>query len=1104
MAIAYCRLEYVKRSEGGNACRLSSYFVRDRIEFFGTKFQEPTIYNFEWKGKSDYHKILLPSHVSEKFLNPEYLWNSAELVENRKNSQVAAQFCLALPRDREVTFEDCIELVETFSKKHFVSKGLAVQIDFHCDDAQNPHAHLLVTTRNFDDSGKAFNKTKPRNIFASCRKGYVDNAVAWGVEWKHDQNALFAEKGYQLRVDDTAVQPQKHIGPRRMRSPGSSVFEENEILKDLNQLESSDPSKILAKITTHQSVFSFEDIEFYLLKHVPENRQDSVRKEFWGQDEIIHLYTRTNEKKNIFTTKEILEEERRILRIAKRIKDRNLNIKVSSDSYHTFTEQLNSEQAEAFKNTVFGENLVCINGNAGTGKSYLLNALKDAYEDSGFDVRGLGPDYATASVLDEKGFEDSENIHRFLFSYRNHKRYVNPRREVWIVDEASKVSNRSLLELLKVADKEKVKVVLCGDNAQFNPVERGEMFQHFCKKFGSCNLVDIQRQKAKDQRDIAKLWAKGEASKAIDLISSNGDFVWNVSKTASIKDLMKSWALDRSLYQGSQLIVSYKRDEMQVLNDVAHAYRKKCGELGEQDFLCRSYFGAFVVSEGDLIEFRRTDNEIGIRNGSRGVLKEASVEKFVVRITEGEKAKDVAFDPNSYTHYHLGYASTAYKSQGGTYDRCYVMHSPQMRLDGYYVLFSRHVEKVQCFVSKSECKNITVLKKLASRAKRLDSTLDFLSAEDIERKELMMSYLQSTSLVKKAYGYGMKAMSKFDFFQKYRDRKHDSQFFNPLIEKTEKGSVADVTGKEIDNTKIITNRSLVEETENPGRFKLVEHSIKVNPSEISNMVYEGFEKGCVRPLEKNSVDIDREIEGENINIGQLTDDIYKDIRTLEKRLSETKNIKSEKPSYNSPKKESFRELAPSKQEALKEYYSKSQRARELYQVVTLEAESKSVDRNSVALAPEWKKAVAERNEAAYIVEHSLTFRELNQYFNRDTLSYLKDYSVRHLQYLDRQNSSHSSQIENSLKENVEALCYSLFPEGPTSKESGALRFGNKGALKVTISGSYKGTFKDFEKDTGGGMISLVQEVHQMKFPEALRWSESFLCNGPRKLDHQLS
>ena len=82
MAIAFARLEFVKRSDGKTAVGKSAYNGRDRLIFEGNCVIDPRIYDYTRKEEPTYHTILIPEGVDKNYLIPEVLWNA---VEKKKN-----------------------------------------------------------------------------------------------------------------------------------------------------------------------------------------------------------------------------------------------------------------------------------------------------------------------------------------------------------------------------------------------------------------------------------------------------------------------------------------------------------------------------------------------------------------------------------------------------------------------------------------------------------------------------------------------------------------------------------------------------------------------------------------------------------------------------------------------------------------------------------------------------------------------------------------------------------------------------------------------------------------------------------------------------------
>lgn len=304
MPIAFARLEFVKRSSGKNACGKAAYNSRSRISFQGNEWMESKIYDWSDKPSPVYHEVLLPNHVDPKFKSPEVLWNAVEQKEVRRNSQTAFEMVLALPDDKVISLEDRKHLARSFVDEHFVRNGLAVQVDIHAPDLKkeyskekgefetadhNWHAHVVATTRRFKTNGLEFDDHKARDMMPIMRGGKVISGPNWGKLWAQHQNAYFEQKGLSLRVDNEGVVPQSHLGPVRMRGRAFSLLYENDLRISLNSLESEDPKNVLDKITQTKNIFTSEDVDAFLHKHVDPSKVFEIRDAFWKQGNIVQL-----------------------------------------------------------------------------------------------------------------------------------------------------------------------------------------------------------------------------------------------------------------------------------------------------------------------------------------------------------------------------------------------------------------------------------------------------------------------------------------------------------------------------------------------------------------------------------------------------------------------------------------------------------------------------------------------------------------------------------------------------------------------------------------------------------------------------------------------
>ena len=77
-----------------------------------------------------------------------------------QNAQIAREIEIALPR--ELTREQGISLVREYVKRHFVAAGMCADICLHDTGGGNPHAHIMLTMRPFDERGAWGAKQKKR------------------------------------------------------------------------------------------------------------------------------------------------------------------------------------------------------------------------------------------------------------------------------------------------------------------------------------------------------------------------------------------------------------------------------------------------------------------------------------------------------------------------------------------------------------------------------------------------------------------------------------------------------------------------------------------------------------------------------------------------------------------------------------------------------------------------------------------------------------------------------------------------------------------------------------------------------------------------------
>lgn len=154
MAIFSSHTSMVQRSNGKNAIAASAYNARTKLVLNIVDKATGIVTSFTYdysEGAADvaYTAIHAPEGINTEnaawIFDREQLWNRAESAEIRADAQVARKIMLALPQ--ELTIEQNTQLVKEFVEEYLVPMGMVVDVNVHNDDVDNPHVHLMLTTR---------------------------------------------------------------------------------------------------------------------------------------------------------------------------------------------------------------------------------------------------------------------------------------------------------------------------------------------------------------------------------------------------------------------------------------------------------------------------------------------------------------------------------------------------------------------------------------------------------------------------------------------------------------------------------------------------------------------------------------------------------------------------------------------------------------------------------------------------------------------------------------------------------------------------------------------------------------------------------------------
>lgn len=258
MAIYHFSAQIISRSNGSSSVGSSAYRSGEKIENERTG----EVHDYTKKTGIEYTEILTPENAPEWASDRAKLWNQVEKIEKNKNSQLAREINIALPK--ELSIEKQINLTREFVKDTFVDQGMVADISIHDTQKGNPHAHIMLTMRPFEN-GEWGAKSKKEYIldkkgekiklksgeYKSRKIDTVDwnkkeNLEKWREQWANYANRTLERNGIKERIDHRTLAeqgiervPQIHVGTHASAMEKKGAQSErgqlNNEIKELNK-----------------------------------------------------------------------------------------------------------------------------------------------------------------------------------------------------------------------------------------------------------------------------------------------------------------------------------------------------------------------------------------------------------------------------------------------------------------------------------------------------------------------------------------------------------------------------------------------------------------------------------------------------------------------------------------------------------------------------------------------------------------------------------------------------------------------------------------------------------------------------------------------------
>jgi len=313
-------------------------------------------------------------------------------------------------------------------------------------------------------------------------------------------------------------------------------------------------------------------------------------------------------------------------------------------------DHLNESQRAAVQEILANrDQVVALEGAAGTGKTTTLTAVRDAAERDGYQVEGFAPTSRAAHKLAEAGIETSTIQHHLARG--DDPAPAADEKRLYVLDESSLASTKQMhtfLERLGPDDR----VLLVGDVRQHEAVAAGRPY-HQLQKTGihTAHLDEIVRQRDPELKAVVEQLSRGDVHGGVERLDHQGRVHEIRPREARLTAIANEYVEDPQ----ATLVVSPDNQSRQDLNDVIHRSMQREGYVDRheqrtpvlvprQDITGADRQWAERYETGDVLRYSRGSKALGIEAGEYARVEhvDAKMNQVTVR-TDDDCA--LSYDP---------------------------------------------------------------------------------------------------------------------------------------------------------------------------------------------------------------------------------------------------------------------------------------------------------------------------------------------------------------------------------------------------------------------------------------------------------------------------
>ncbi len=437
MATLFGRMRSISRGAGSSAMTAAAYRSCSQLTRIitdkETGIKSDITYDYTDKKGLVYSKIFAPDieladgtkvETPAWVFDRQNLWQRVEDIETRVNSELAKEYVVALPK--EFSVEQNIKLLQEFVETSFLSRGMIVDVNYHGDNPENPHAHIMFPMRMLE-----LNEQGEIDFGGKVREW---KAFAMLQSIKQEQQIIinnhYAKNGFEFHLQwgtsDGLESTFHHGGIKNLWLRNQEILERNasRII--------ADPSLIIDKLDHNKSAFTSEDIEKEIENALQINLRHIESDEYLKHKKSLEVYLQTEKLKMLDTvllspkltvvnncdlkgrtlfakTKQVELEKRFVSHIETLHSKDNHAIHIAEKDIKPLGTDKNGkiieftqQQKEVIRKTLAGKNISIIEGWPGAGKTTVTKEIVRHYQKRGYTVMAAAPTNKAAQELENK------------------------------------------------------------------------------------------------------------------------------------------------------------------------------------------------------------------------------------------------------------------------------------------------------------------------------------------------------------------------------------------------------------------------------------------------------------------------------------------------------------------------------------------------------------------------------------------------------------------------------------------------------------------------------------------------------------------------------